>query len=69
MDLNRQVSPILWHGRIERHLKWQNGKKQDGRLQIQGDTVENLELIDLQLEHIEWKGLIIKKLELILCAF
>ena len=51
MDLNRQVSPILWHGRIERHLEWQSGKKQTGRLQIQGDNIENLELIDLQLEN------------------
>ena len=54
---------------VEIHLKWQNGKKHDGRLQIQGDNVENLELIDLQLEHVEWKGLKIKKLELIRCSF
>ena len=69
MDLNRQVSPILWHGRIERHLNWQNGKQHNGRLQIQGDSVENLELIDLELEHVEWKGIKIRKLELIRCSF
>ena len=69
MDLNRQVSPILWHGRIERHLNWQNGKQHNGRLQIQGDSIENLELIDLELEHVEWKGLKIRKLELIRCSF
>ena len=68
MDLNRQVSPILWHGRIEKHLEWQHGKNHNGRLQIHGDTVENLELIDLELEHVEWKGLRIKKLELTRCS-
>ena len=69
MDLNKQVSPILWHGRIERHLQWQSGIKHEGRLQIQGDNVENLELIDLELEHIECKGLRIKKLEFVRCSF
>lgn len=69
MNLNRQVSPILWHNRIERHLKWQQGKSCDGRLQIQGDSVDNLELIDLDLEQLEWKGLRIHKLNLIRCNF
>lgn len=69
MDLNKQVSPILWHNRIQKHLDWQIGINHDGRLKIQGDLIENLELIQLQLDQIEWKGLRIDKLDLIRCDF